>query len=732
MPSDMKKISIFCATAAMLAMASCSEEKFEGSGEGSLVLSTGVSTDMTVVSRAVEDDIKAGTMVWISRAEGGLVRRYNSLAELPTEAIPMLSGSYIAEAWAGASVSASWDKRWFKGREDFSVQAGQTAHVNIVCKIANVATEVYYKDGLDNYLKDITMTVGHSRASLAYAQDDVFFNGNDGRRAYFMLPSTDTDLTYTIQATQLNGEPFEHEGVIENAQPGYLYKLNVTYTTQSSNVGGAIVTVKIDETEIPVNSQVVELVTPPRITGYDFDIAKPLTSPKGELGNRTVFVSSPVDIVSVVLDSDVLKAIPMMDGGTDVEIADISAEAEAALAAFGINSRFVPSTIGDQAVEKSLFRINLTEEFTNTLADGEYTINVTATDSKNQTAKATLVIKVSDNPVANVEITPADFTSRTAVLNGTVTKSGVESVGFRYRAAGDAEWQYVEGIVGSRAFAVGSNFYAEITGLTPGTTYEYVTVSDDFETEVQRFSTDSEEQVPNASFEEWGMEGKSQILAADYNSIFWDSGNHGATTIGSQYNLTVPDEEYKHSGTYSAKLSSKKVIIKFAAGNLFAGQYLETLGTNGVLGWGRPFTSRPKAMKVWVRYTPVAITDVGGAPAGVSVSKGDMDTGIIYTALVDDTKTTYGSKAWPSVVNTKTQEFFDKNGANVIAYGEHVFSEATSGDGMVEITIPLDYAIKDKVPSNIILVASASRYGDYFTGGSGSTMWVDDIEFIHE
>ena len=68
----------------------------------------------------------------------------------------------------------------------------------------------------------------------------------------------------------------------------------------------------------------------------------------------------------------------------------------------------------------------------------------------------------------------------------------------------------------------------------------------------------------------------------------------------------------------------------------------------------------------------------------------------------------------------------------MIAYGEHVFSEATSGDGMVEITIPLDYAIKDKVPSNIILVASASRYGDYFTGGSGSTMWVDDIEFIYE
>ena len=61
-----------------------------------------------------------------------------------------------------------------------------------------------------------------------------------------------------------------------------------------------------------------------------------------------------------------------------------------------------------------------------------------------------------------------------------------------------------------------------------------------------------------------------------------------------------------------------------------------------------------------------------------------------------------------------------------------MFAEATPGNDLMEFTIPLDYKDKAKIPSNIILVASASRYGDYFTGGAGSTMWVDDIELIYE
>jgi hypothetical protein len=73
---------------------------------------------------------------------------------------------------------------------------------------------------------------------------------------------------------------------------------------------------------------------------------------------------------------------------------------------------------------------------------------------------------------------------------------------------------------------------------------------------------------------------------------------------------------------------------------------------------------------------------------------------------------------------------FDKSGDNIIAYGEKVFTEATEGDGMVQIEIPLDYARTDVHPSNIVVVASASKLGDYFTGGP-SVMYVDDFELVY-
>ena len=54
--------------------------------------------------------------------------------------------------------------------------------------------------------------------------------------------------------------------------------------------------------------------------------------------------------------------------------------------------------------------------------------------------------------------------------------------------------------------------------------------------------------------------------------------------------MTTPDETYKHSGKYSVKLQSQFVGImgigKFAAGNLFTGQFIGRDGTNGILDFG--------------------------------------------------------------------------------------------------------------------------------------------------
>ena len=197
-------------------------------------------------------------------------------------------------------------------------------------------------------------------------------------------------------------------------------------------------------------------------------------------------------------------------------------------------------------------------------------------------------------------------------------------------------------------------------------------------------------------------------------------------------NVTVPDNEFFHSGSRSIKLQSQFVglgiIGKFAAGNVFVGKYIGTEGTDGIIGFGRPFTARPKGLKGYVKYVPGTVEYTNtGAP---DIVKGQPDKGIIYMALLDGT-TDSEYPEFPVVVKTKTSQFFNKDGANVIAYGEIVWGETIQGanGGFTEFYIPFEYR-SDKTPSFILLTASASKGGDYFSGGA-STMWLDDLELVY-
>ena len=87
-------------------------------------------------------------------------------------------------------------------------------------------------------------------------------------------------------------------------------------------------------------------------------------------------------------------------------------------------------------------------------------------------------------------------------------------------------------------------------------------------------------------------------------------------------NVTKPESTIKHGGNYSAKLESQFVGIgsigKFAAGNAFIGKYLATDGTDGILGFGRPFATRPSALKVYVKYTPSEVAYTSSSVPDVS------------------------------------------------------------------------------------------------------------------
>lgn len=726
----MKKILYSFAGLAVLALAaSCSqEENLITDGEGSISIRTSVCTDVEVESRAT-DGLEDNCLIWISGSKG-LVRKYDGVADVPSS-IKLLSGHYVAEAWAGDSVSASFDKRWFKGRTEFDVTKGQNTEVAIKCTVANVVASVNYAEGLEDVLTDFTMTVGHDRGSLT-------FEGRDERKGYFMMPSTDKNLTYTLKGTQIDGKEFTHTGQILDAKPATEYALTVKYTPVSNEVGGAVFTITVDKTEITIRDE-REIIAAPKIEGYGFDMSQPVMGAQGTIGQRSVYVTSATKVTSVILKSKAFESITAI-GGDDFDILNQSAEGNAAVKAAGI------SLEDNSGADNAMLKIVFASAFIDALTDGEYPVEITATDNKGKTSTATLNLIVSDAPVQTVDIEPAKTTMRTAVLRGRTTKE-VASAGFKYRAVGTSEWTSVDAVAVSRSIAADTEFTAEVSDLQPGAEYEYHTVctlttGGEFEGATMKFATLDGPQLPFADMETWTIlktDRGNDVPApcSDEASLFWDSGNWGSATMSKS--VTNYDQTIHHSGSRSVKLASQFVGVsvfgKFAAGNLFIGKYLKTDGTDGILGWGRPFDfshGLPKAVKVWVKYTPVAITHSSTDEA----PKGQMDNGIIYAALTDDEDTgfcDYDGSKWSVVVKTKSSErhLFNKTDKNVVAYGEHIFTAATQGDNMVEITIPLDITKAGATPTRIVFVASASRYGDYFTGGDGSTMWLDDIKLVY-
>lgn len=306
-----------------------------------------------------------------------------------------------------------------------------------------------------------------------------------------------------------------------------------------------------------------------------------------------------------------------------------------------------------------------------------------------------------------------------AYVTGTV-QSGQTPV-IEYREQSSSSWETLDA---ASVSVSGTSYSATITGLTPGTTYSY-RVSVEGETgEEQSFTTVQSVALENGSLENWSegatVTGRPYVIPNAEGSDFWGTGNPGAAAFID--NLTTQTTE-SVSGT-AARLESKDAIIKLGAGNLFTGDFTLN-GIDGLLHFGRPFTSFPTALRLYYKYTSTEINEVySQAPSYMQSFIGNPDTCHIYIALSD--------KSEPYVINTdpKSRQLFDKNDANIIAYGEFLSAQTTSSYQQIEI--PLTYRATNRTPKYIIIVCAASKWGDYYVGGVGSTLWLDEMELVYE
>ncbi len=289
-----------------------------------------------------------------------------------------------------------------------------------------------------------------------------------------------------------------------------------------------------------------------------------------------------------------------------------------------------------------------------------------------------------------------------------------------YRLASESEWTRVPDQWMTHN---GGSFYARILHLQPLTEYVARAGSDNEYGMEVTFTTGESIQVPNSSFDDWWLDGKIWCPWAEGGEKYWDTGNKGATTLGSS-NTTYTDDTPTGKGK-AALLETRFVGIgivgKLAAGNIFTGDYVRTDGTNGVLSFGRPFKERPTKLRGYMKYKTAPISSTS---SGFEDWKGRPDTCIIWTALIDS------DQPFEIRTNPNNRNLFDPEADYVVGYGK--IESGKDVPQYQQFEFDIEYKSTDRVPKYIIMVASASKYGDFFTGGDGAVLCVDDFELVYD
>lgn len=722
-------------TCVSFCLGACKEDRDIAGEQGTLQLSVGMSDKITVASRTLSSEeqtqLEQACKVRIYN-ETSLVRKYEGTDNVPSS-IPLMSGTYSVRVTAGDSVAASFDQRFFEGNEEFTITKGQQSPVEVKCGIANTVLAFTWDESLKEAFEgDCQVTVTSATGELVYS------SANADAKGYFSLPADNRKLTCKFTATKLTGGTYEQTTELTDAQPATLYNMTCKYTaTGQETTGGAWLTLSVDETPLSEETTTIGIKQRPVIVCKDadnieYDLEQPMYLATNTKGTYYLIVSTSSPLKGALLQNDRFTEFGVPANSMD--LMNLGGK-DASVEASGI-SLHAPNAIMETG---GTWKIQFSEELIAkmTAQEGQVTTTLTATDKNGKQRMVTWNIVVSNATVATTEAIPYEIWTSKATLHGKVTGTLASTPKFQYRVKGSgSSWTVVD------ADLTESTFSKEITGLNPGTTYEYQAMDGTQASTVTcEFTTETTFQPDNASFE-YTQTYKVSTILGNKDCLFfyqvgkemwWDTGNTGSATAGK--NLTTQDSNIKNSGNYSAKLASANIMGTFAAGNLFTGKFLGTEDmTKGILGWGRPCTSRPKALKVWVRYTPGTV-DKGDS----HISNGETDKGIIYVAVGDwkSSDSTYGSE-WPIVVRTKGPVLFNPHDEGTIGYGEHIFTEnygTETETSLKEITIPLDYegyGGYNRKPETILIVASASQYGDYYEGSSSSVMWLDDMELIYE
>ena len=637
--------------------------------------------------------------------------------EVKGKKIVLPVGTYTISVKSNQSEEAGWEKPFYSGSKEITIQSGEITSVQIVCKISNTKVAVEYAGNLANYFSRYETTVSNTSGSLLYTRDET-------RAGFFKAEK----LTADLRLVNLDGNEFTMQRVFPDIKEQYFYKIKYSLDDGGGNeeagadFDGIIVDEKADTIYYGIFIKEEDLFgkSAPKLTLDGFTenkiVYKKADNPVVPEHSLTIEAPNGIKQLKVKTTSFQFADIPSFD------LCNLTDAARTRLQQLGFPIQEVKDkqelTFVLTDFAKALDPASATQMATHT-----FTFSVL--DNLHQETTVQFIYEIRPN--VNVTTEEPVVWAKFVTLRGNSIDR--DNIGFMFKKKADTDFQRYDATIYNEQ--TGDFSLLLIENIMPGTEYEYYAVSGtDAQGDVKTFTTSPIVNLKNNTFDEWFKNGKTWFPNVDV-SKWWDSGNTGANTAG-ENNPTSPEESVVVKGK-AAKLQSTWIgfigIGAFASASMFTGNFVDIDGTNGILSFGQPFTAKPTKLTGYYKYTPVNIDymEQWDSKVDPDLKSGDSDQCIIYIALC--------TKNYEIRTNPKSRQLFDPNDASVIAYGELVAKEAVSGEeanGYKKFSIDIKYRKTDVTPSYIVVVAAASRYGDYFTGGKGSTLYIDEFNLEYD
>ena len=626
-------------------------------------------------------------------------------------AIRLETGRYTATASAGTESSAQVsDLPFYSGSVAFEVMPNAVSTVELVCRLTTVKVTAVVADEIRSNF-DYTLEVSNGKDS-AFFEDDIY---SDEKEVYFYPTGK---LTWTLSLTNKHGEKYVLTESYSSVKPQQHYAFAFSLEAESNEkIGAGEFKIVVDDSLNDPKIHDVTLVidkSAPTVSGQS-SVSK-LSSDACVGADYHVNSSLPFSSM-VISHSDAA----MLEAGLPQNI-DVFSESSAVsvLADAGVQTGIFANGYAQQAMDATTTDVRLNfDGLFNRLPVGHYDISLSAANAsgKDQVMHISLDVLPSLNAP-----TVEPWGEFMYVKTSWISEACPSELKMQYRLTDSEEWiDFVPSSTAGELYLdeAGKTLRAFICGLSGSTAYEVRAVTGKEATDMTSAATQAVGQLYNMSFDEWA---DNATPYAKGKGGVWDTANPGTDLLG----ITPTTKESTDVIKGNAVRMTSMYKSKFAAGNIYTGKFdeIDIINMGAKLYWGVPFTAKPVGLKGWYKYAPKTINRSDSNNKNLV---GQMDKGQILICMMAN---------WTSAFHVVTGENkfvdFSDNNKDIVAF-KALYPDSTDSK-WVDFTLYAGYRKSNfrKPPTYMVTTGCASYKGDYFTGGEGSVLLIDEFSYIYD